>query len=483
MKRIGTVNVLIGVSFVLALGVIANKSRANEPRPNILFVIVDDLGPFDLSCTGSELLKTSNIDRIANEGMQFTRAYSGGTVCAPARSTLLTGKHMGHTTVRGNLGGIPLKADDVTVAEVLKKAGYACGGYGKWGVGDVRTSGVPERHGFDDFFGYYHQVHAHFFYPRFLWRSGKKIPLPGNARSLIDARDLKSFRADKLYRGTQFSHHLIVEESKKFIRANKDRPFFCYLPWTPPHGPYPEGIDDPAIDDFEDRPWSHDDKIYAGMVRMIDRQVGEILSLLEESGIDEKTIVFFCADNGGTRLRHRTFNSNRHLRGQKGELYEGGLRIPLLVRWPTHVKPGSRSDLLCYFPDIMPTLAALAGATSHLPSDIDGISIVPTLLGKPEQQRKHDFLYWEYPRGNFVEKTFSAENVATALRRGNWKLVRPTTSAPWELYDLEDDPSEQNDLATEHRDMVVELAALAKASHVDMPQAEPDMPPNVRFRH
>ncbi len=216
---------------------------------------------------------------------------------------------------------------------------------------------------------------------------------------------------------------------------------------------------------------------------MIDRQVGEILSLIEELGVDEKTIVFFASDNGGTKGTLKTFNSNRHLRGQKSTLYEGGLRIPLLVRWPKQIKPGSKSDHLCYFPDVMPTLAELAGATSHLPRDIDGISIAPTLLGEPERQRKHDFLYWEYPQCNFLEKTFSAEKVATALRRGPWKLIRPTASQPWELYNLEDDPGEQNDLAKKHPGVVAELAALAKTSHVDMPQVEPDMPPNVRFRH
>lgn len=470
------------ITLFIALS-LCSMAAAGNGKPNLVFIMVDDLGPFDLSCTGSDILTTPNIDRLAQEGMQFTRAYSGGTVCAPARSTLLTGKHMGHTSVRGNLGGISLKADDVTVAEVLKKAGYVCGGYGKWGIGDVRTPGVPERHGFDDFFGYYHQVHAHFFYPRFLWRNGTKVLLPGNARPPVDARKLKAYRRDKLYRGTQFSHHLIVDEAKKFIRANKDRPFFCYLPWTPPHGPYPGGIDDPAISDFSDRRWSRDDKIYAGMIKMIDRQVGEILELLKEIGIDKKTIVFFCSDNGGTRTRHRVFNSNRNLRGGKSDLFEGGLRIPLLVRWPTHIKPGSKSDLLCYFPDVMPTLAELAGAADHLPPDIDGISIAPTLLGRLEQQRRHDFLYWEYPQCNFVKKTFSVENVATALRRGRWKLIRTKTSRPWELYNLEDDPSEQHNVAAKNRDMVAELAALAKASHVDMPQVEPDMPSNVRFRH
>ena len=254
LNRVTVFNASVTLALAMAFGVTANAFGSSGMKPNVVFIMVDDLGPFDLSCTGSEILDTPNIDRIAREGIRFTRAYSGGTVCAPARSTLLTGKHMGHTSVRGNLGGISLKADDVTVAEILKKAGYVCGGYGKWGVGDVRTPGAPEKHGFDDFFGYYHQVHAHFFYPRFLCRSGKKVPLPGNARPAIDARDVKAYREDKLYRRAQFSHHLLVEESKKFIRANKDRPFFCYLPWTPPHGPYPDGIDDPAIDDFADRP-------------------------------------------------------------------------------------------------------------------------------------------------------------------------------------------------------------------------------------
>ncbi|MCK5173285.1 MAG: sulfatase-like hydrolase/transferase, partial [Planctomycetes bacterium] len=245
----------------LSLGDVSIGAKGAVGRPNIVFIIVDDLGQYDLSCTGSSVFKTPNIDRLAAEGIRFTEAYSGCTVCAPARSTLMTGLHMGHTTVRGNTGGISLRSEDVTIAEVLKKVGYTCGGFGKWGIGDVGTPGVPEENGFDVFFGYYHQVHAHTYYPRYLWRNSEKVPLAGNERPYVE-HNLKEFRADKLHTGEQFSHHLILEQAKDFIRENKDGPFFCYCPWTPPHGVYPKVPHEPAMKDFKDKPWPEEAKVY-----------------------------------------------------------------------------------------------------------------------------------------------------------------------------------------------------------------------------
>ena len=467
---------------LLALVGVSLEAKAVVDRPNIVFIIVDDLGQYDLSCTGSSVFKTPNIDRLAAEGIRFTEAYSGCTVCAPARSTLMTGLHMGHTTVRGNTGGISLRAEDVTVAEVLKKVGYTCGGFGKWGIGDVGTPGVPEENGFDTFFGYYHQVHAHTYYPRYLWRNGEKVPLAGNERPYVE-HNLKEFRQDKNHTGKQFSHHLILEEAKEFIRENKDGPFFCYCPWTPPHGTYPKVPHEPAMKDFKDKPWPEEAKVYAGMVKMIDRNVGEILALLKELNIDDRTIVFFCSDNGGLSGFKDIFHSTGPLRGNKGTFYEGGLRVPLMARYPGKIEPGRVSEHLCYFPDVMPTLAEMAGAEDHLPPDIDGLSIVPTLTGRTKDQKRHKFLYWEYPKINFATKTAIPGALNQAVRMGKWKLVRHRTDESFALYDLSRDIGEENDLAGAYPKIAARLEEYARQSHGPMPrQKEPDLPEGRRFR-
>jgi len=460
------------------LAVSVSFGQAAE-RPNIVFVIVDDLGPFELSFLGHPIHKTPHIDRLAAEGMRFTQAYSGCCVCAPARSTLMTGYHTGHTTVRGNSGGIPIRDEDVTVAEVLQKAGYVCGGFGKWGLGDAGTPGVPERNGFDLFFGYYDQVHAHFYYPRYLWRSGVKVPLAGNARPEVDARQREAYQQDKMYVGTEFSHHRIFDEAIKFIRANKDRPFFCYCPWTPPHGRWPMPPDEPAMKAFADKPWPTEAKVYAGMVKMIDRNVGEILALLKELRLDEKTIVFFCSDNGGLPSFEELFHPCGPLRGYKGQLYEGGIRVPLVARWPGRIKPGTKSNHPCYFPDVMPTLAELAGASEHVPEDIDGLSIVPTLLGPTagRKQQEHEYLYWEQP----------GRRGAQALRMGKWKAVwagfGQPNRPPVELYDLSTDRGETNDVANDHPDLAAQAKKIMTEAHTPpLPQLEPPTPEGRSYR-
>jgi arylsulfatase A-like enzyme len=255
--------------------------KGKKDRPNIIFIMVDDMGWADLGCYGSKEIKTPNIDRMAAEGIRFTQAYSGCTVCAPARSVLMTGTHMGHTSVRANTSGVPLLTEDVTVAEVLKRAGYACGGFGKWGLGDVRTPGVPEKQGFDEFYGYYHQIHAHDYWTDYLWHNSKKVHMKGEEGS-----------------GERYTHYLIFEKTLEFIRKNKDRPFFCYAPWTPPHGKYQIPEDEPAWQIYKDKDWPRDAKVVAAMDTMLDRHVGQVLGLLKKLGIDERTIVFFCSDNG-----------------------------------------------------------------------------------------------------------------------------------------------------------------------------------------
>ena len=433
-------------------------------QPNIVFILLDDLEPYELSCLGHPTLETPRIDRLIESGMRFENAYSGAPVCAPARSCLMTGQHAGHTSVRGNLGGIPLLKEDVTAAQILKDAGYAVGGYGKWGLGDAGSDGVPELHGFDDFFGYYHQVHAHSYFTDYLWRSGERIDLDEGA----------------------YSHHLIVEESKRFIRENRDRPFFCYLPWTPPHGRFEIPDDDPGWLQYKDRPWEEAPKRRAAMISMVDRHVGEILDLLDQLELSENTAVFFASDNGGGREFNDFFQPNRELRGEKRNLYEGGIRVPFAVRWTGKVQPGSVCDFPTYFPDFLPTAAELTGAA--LPPNIDGVSIAPSFLSSDlpsdRRQEPREFLYWEYGQvRDWQKKTLDHSAQQQAVRKGKWKIVRIRAENPFELYDLENDPNETNDLAAEQPEQVAEMERLARQSHTPPPpQTEPEPPPGKRFR-
>ncbi len=421
-----------------------------ERKPNILYVVVDELGYYELSCMGHPHFRTPNIDRLAAHGIRFTQALAGAPVCAPTRCTLMTGKHMGHASVRRNDGGTPLRADEPTIASVLKQVGYVTGGFGKWGCGGRGSTGVPERHGFDVFFGYYDQVHAHSYYPPYLIRNSSEVLLPGN-------RGGRS--------GRTYSHYVIVEEAKKWIRANGDRPFFCYVPVTPPHGWHDIPRSDPSWALYRDKPWPHAARVYAAMVNMVDRQVGEFVQLLKEIGQFENTIIVVSGDNGGhayfaDRDHPRGFHAPNvdprtgvEFRGGKGNLYEGGLRVPMIWHWPGHIAPGRVSDLLWYFPDVLPTLAEITGAEP--PPDIDGISIAPELLGEEvvgRKQPQHRYLYWEY--GGQV-----------AVRQGPWKAIRPGRHRPWELYNLDRDVSERQNLAEKKPDVLQRLIGFARQAH------------------
>jgi len=419
-----------------------------EDKPNVIYLMCDELGYYELSCMGHPHIQTPHIDRLAAAGVRFTQALAGSAVCAPTRAVLLTGKHSGHTSVRTNGGGTPLRADEETIASMLKRAGYATGGFGKWGCGGRGSTGVPEKHGFDLFVGYYDQVHAHSYYPKYLIRNSEELPLEGNHGG-----------SD----GTNYAHYVIFHEALKFMRENRDKPFFCYLPITPPHGLFDIPDDDPAWAIYQDKPWPEPAKRYAAMVTMVDRQVGELVALLQELQIDEKTILFFSGDNGGAdyfpaKNHPRGFHgANKHptsgveFRGKKGSLYEGGLRIPLIVRWPGRIEPGRVSYLLCYFPDVLPTIAEIAG--TEPPRDIDGMSLVPELLGAKaagREQPQHEYLYWEL--GN-----------QTAVRRQDWKAIR--TGDKWQLFDLAHDISEQRDVAAQNADVLDKLIEFAKAAH------------------
>ncbi len=444
------------------------RSKSTARPPNIVFIMVDDMGPFDPGCYGpnAQGLETPNIDRIARNGIRFTQAYAGCSLCAPSRCSLMTGKHLGHCSVRGNTGGIPLDPSETTIAEVLKTAGYATGGFGKWGIADVQTEGVPEKNGFDVFFGYYHQIHAHSFWPEYLWRNSEKVEMTGEPGT-----------------AERYSHYRIVDEMKNFIRGNAERPFFCYGPWTPPHGNFQIPETDPAWREFKDRPWPRDARVYAAMIRMVDRHIGEILDLLEELEIAENTAIFFCSDNGGTPNWGDLFRSNGPFRGEKRTLYEGGLRVPFVAQWPGHIAPGSESDHLTYFPDVLPTLAEMAGVADRAPSNVDGLSLAPTLEGRSKEQQSQDYLYWENPVWDWGRSFYPEDKFQQALRQGRWKIVRHGASEPWELYDLDVDISEKNDLASRRPDMVENLASLVMEAHEDGPeQIEPEMPPGRKFR-
>ncbi len=419
-------------------------------RPNIVYIMADELGYFEPGYAGNPHLLTPNLDRLASEGIRFTQGLAGSAVCAPTRCCFLTGKHSGHTSVRLNGGGTPLRAGEATIASILKPLGYATGGFGKWGNGGRGSTGVPEEQGFDIFFGYYDQVHAHTYYPPYLIRNSAEVPLPGNRGNSS---------------GDAYAQYVIFDEAVKFIRANRDRPFLAYLPFTPPHGNFDIPDADPSWALFRDKPWPEPARRYAAMVHLLDRQVGQILTLLKELGLEENTLVMFSGDNGGadyfvtSEFPRGVHGANKdprtgtEFRGKKGQLYEGGLRVPVAARWPGRIAPGRVSHHLWYFPDILPTIAELCGA--RIPADIDGLSLVPELLGETAAGRKqgrHEYLYWE-----FVGQT--------AVRAGDWKAIRMKPDAPWELYNLASDVSERNDLAARHPDVLARLQAYAKAAH------------------
>lgn len=448
---------LLTACAVATLGNVATIGNVYaEQPPSIVYIMSDELAYYELSHMGNERVHTPRIDQMAKDGIRFTNALAGAPVCAPLRCALMTGKHMGHASVRANDGGTPLRAEEPTIASMLKdQKGYATGGFGKWGAGGRGSTGVPERHGFDVFFGYYDQVHAHSFYPPYLVRNSEEVVLAGN---------------DGGREGETYSHYEIMDEAVKFIRENKDRPFFCYLPITPPHGMYDIPADDPAWDQYRNDAWmkdesvSQDAKNYAAMVTMVDNNVGTVLDLLDELKLADNTIVFFTGDNGGQdRFRSKDYprgyfgpnvdpRTGVEFRGGKGSLYEGGLKIPFLVQWPGKIKPGTVSDLVFYQPDMMETIAEITG--TRAPAN-DGMSIVPTLFGEDavgRKQSQHEYLYWEY-------------GSQTAVRMGKWKAFQAKPDAEWVLYDLDADISETTDVAGEHPDLVAKLKRLAAESH------------------
>jgi arylsulfatase A-like enzyme len=447
---------------ILVAGLLAVPAAAAD-RPNIVFILADDLGWGDLGCYGQTKIRTPSIDKLAAEGMRFTQAYAGNAVCAPSRCCLMTGKHPGHAHVRNNRqwkpevrwsGQVPLPEDTVTLPKLLKAKGYATGAMGKWGLGSPENSGDPAKQGIDHFFGYYCQAHAHNHYPAYVYRNGKRIELDGNDGSAT---------------GKQYTQDLFEAEALQFIRDHRGGPFFLYLPFTVPH--LALQVPDDSLAEykgkFDETPYRgkqylpHDTPraAYAAMVTRMDRSVGRVMDLLKELNLDDNTLVLFSSDNGaidayaGTDARF--FRSIGDLRGMKGSLYEGGIRTPLIARWPGRIKPGTTSDLPTAFWEVLPTLCDAAGVET--PKDIDGVSILPTLLGRAGQP-PHDFLYWEFPGYGGQQ----------AVRRANWKAVRQGLGkgpAELELYDLAADPSEKLNLAAKHTDVVKQLVAIMREQH------------------
>ncbi|MEX2186314.1 MAG: arylsulfatase [Pirellulales bacterium] len=450
-------------ALALAIGLtIATSARSVAARndevpakppstPNILLILADDLGYGDLGCYGQKRIHTPRLDRMAGEGLRFRKFYAGATVCAPSRCVLMTGLHTGHCWIRGN-ARLDLRPDDVTVAELLKSAGYATALVGKWGLGAEGSAGVPTRQGFDSFFGYLDQRHAHNYYPEHLFRNEQRVKL-GNV--VPNADDVGAGVATKK---VDYSHDLFATEALQFVEQHKDRPFFLYLALTIPHANNEagdRGMEVPDLGEYADLDWPAPQKAHAAMISRMDRDVGRLLDKLKELGIDEKTLVLFSSDNGphAEGGNDPNFNHSRGgLRGIKRDLYEGGIRVPTIARWPGTIEPGV-SDHIGYFADVLPTLVELAGAKS--PDGLDGVSFAPTLLGRHKDQAEHEYLYWE----------FYERRGAQAVREGKWKAVRSPVDAAVELYDLEADPAEKNDLAKDRPEVAARLTALIEKAH------------------
>ncbi len=439
----------IGITLLILVG-LATPEILAEPsagrRPNIIFVMADDMGYGDAGCYGQQHIQTPNIDRMAREGMRFTQCYAGSTVCAPSRSVLMTGLHTGHTRVRGNfgvggvqgLGGkpgrIPLRSEDLTVAEVLQQAGYATGIVGKWGLGEPDTTGTPNRQGFETWFGYLNQRRAHSYYPEFLWLNEDRFDLPGN-------RDGQQ---------SQYSHDILTGFALNFVRQHHQDPFFLYLPYTIPH----DKFQIPDLGTYADRDWPANAKAYAAMISRMDRDLGLLLDLLEELQLTQDTVIFFCSDNGAANRYEGLFDSSGPLKGRKRDLFEGGLRTPMIVRWPNHVPANTVNDTVWSFADFLPTAADLAGAP--IPPNLDGISLGPTLLGG-EQDLSERFLYWE-----FFERGFQQ-----AVRWRDWKAIRPAPNAALQLFDLSQDLGESSDVAAKHPEIVNRIQAFLAGARTD----------------
>jgi arylsulfatase A-like enzyme len=458
---------LIALAMVsaLQLPVLASTAPAPAPSqaPNIILILADDLGYGDLGCYGQRAIQTPHLDRMAREGLRFTRFYTGAPVCAPARETLLTGRHTGHAQLRAN-AKLDLRPTDITIAEMLRPAGYDTALIGKWGLGQAGGPSTPRRKGFDYFFGYVDQTMAHNYYPTFLIRNEEHVrlrnvvPHPGPYHQGVASEKV------------DYSADLLAADAVQFIREHRDRRFFLFFAPTLPHAndeAASNGMEVPDYGPYTDQPWSDSAKGYAAMVTRLDAEVGQLLDTLKALALDQNTLVIFTSDNGPHAeggYDPATLGSQGGLRGKKRDLYEGGIREPMIVRWPGHVPAGTTSDCLAYFPDMMATLAELTGAQA--PAH-DGLSLLPTFLQAGEQLR-HAYLYWE----------FYEQATAQAVRFDQWKALRsPVLTGKMELYDLGRDPAESHDVAADHPELIERAAAMMRQAHEPSPIWNGPVPP------
>lgn len=500
------------VSFLTILVSVPVASAAD--RPNVVFILTDDLGWNELGCYGQTKIKTPHVDSLARDGMRFTQCYSGNAVCAPSRCVLMTGKHPGHAIVRNNRamvrfgepeGQHPIPASEVTIAELLKASGYVSGAFGKWGLGNTGSTGNPTKQGFDRFFGYNCQSHAHSLYPATLWSDNKKVALnngagiPGHAKlpPELDENKLESYA---MFKGQEYAPESINQQALKFLRKNKDKPFFLYYPTVIPH--LALMVPDEDLERYHKEGWNetpftarkrrsytphHTPKAgYAAFITKMDTFVGRILKLIDELGLREDTIVVFSSDNGATYLPevdYKFFDSVGPLRGLKGSLYEGGIRVPLIVRWPGKVKAGSVSDVLTGFEDWLPTILDLTGAKADLPAGIDGVSLAPVLLGKAKPgDGGRDFLYREFAAYGGQQSVYLDGGKWKAIRQNLMSLGKTKPGGRWsgrkdqggsdempgtlELYNLENDIGESKNVAKKYPNIVARAKALMKSERV-----------------
>ncbi|MEM6840736.1 MAG: arylsulfatase [Bacteroidota bacterium] len=444
---------------------VSSEETSFDP-PNIIFIMADDLGYGDLGCYGQSEIQTPNIDKLAAQGIKFTQFYAGSTVCAPSRAVLMTGQHTGQTHVRGNAGGNidrqSLRAEDVTLAEVLKDVGYQTALVGKWGLGEVNQEGHPLKQGFDSFYGYLNQRHAHNYYPEFLWDNLDSTFLENEVKHVGSERG--GFLGGYATKKVTYSHDLFVDEALEFLEQDRSNPFFLYLALTIPHANNEarnQGMEVPDYGIYADRDWPEAQKGTAAMISRMDKDIGRIVEMLKAQGIEENTLILFTSDNGPHREGGNDpdyFDSNGPLQGIKRAMHEGGIRVPFIARWPAHTPAGVTADHIGYFGDMMATFAELA--KTDYPENTYSVSIAPTLLGQSENQRRHNYLYWE----------FYEQGSRQAVRMGNWKGIRePMLTGDIQLFNLENDIGEANDVASQNPEVVEDIIRIMDEAHEPSP--------------
>lgn len=453
------------VTLLAAFSLSVGAQRQTQ-KPNVIFILADDLGYGDLGCYGQKLIQTPNLDRMAAEGMRFTQFYAGSTVCAPSRAVLMTGKHMGHVSVRGNAGRENMSAqtlpkDERTVAEVFKSAGYQTALFGKWGLGEIGSDGHPNKKGFDEFFGFLNQAHAHNYYPSFLVHNSTRFPLRN-----VSEEENKEVGSGWAKEKLDYAPDVIFDRAMTWLEQNRSKPFFLYFASTLPHANNEaargtgDGQEVPDYGIYKDKPWANQDKGQAAMITRLDAQVGKMVAWLKVRGLDRNTLVVFTSDNGPhNEGKHHPelFKPAGPLRGMKRALYEGGVRVPFIARWPGRIKAGEMSDHVGYFGDMFATFCELTN--QPIPARLDSIAVLP-LTGKKGEQAAHKYIYFE----------FYEQGGRQSVRFGKWKAIRePMLTGKVQLFDLSKDLGEANNIADINPDVVKQAVAFLDEGHVEHP--------------